>query len=186
MLNFFKDLQPSADAAANIRFKEEALFTRSVTITCIIFNLIELFCYVIIFVEMYNHHKRQVNLCFANKPKIANKKKRQNTITTVGHFASWAVEMLIFGAIGNVLAANQDNIPCFNWILLVVSLPSINYVIFPSVQAFASPDLREHIFDFEWCREISLCDSNDEVEQGQQIELQAIQNGNAHPIPSMK
>ena len=185
MFNFFKNLQPSAmsDAAASIRFQKESLFTRSVTATCILFNLIEFICYVIIFVEMYNHHKRHVNLCLANKPKTANKKKKQNTITTVGHFTSWAVEILIFGIIGNTLAANQDKFPCFNWIFLVVSMPSINYVIFPSVQALASPDLREHIFNFEWCREISICESNDEVEEGGQIELQVLHNGNAHPIP---
>ena len=185
MLSFFKNLQPTpmTDAEASMRFQETALFTRSVTVTCILFNLIEFICYVVIFVEMYFHHKKHVNLCLANKPRTANKKKRQNTITTVGHFASWATEILIFGAIGNTLAANQDKFPCFNWIFLVVSMPSINYVIFPCVQAFASPDLREHIFNFEWCREVSLCENSEEVEQGGQIELQVLNNGNAHPVP---
>ena len=185
ILNFFKELQPApmSDAAASIRFQEEALFTRYMILTCIIFNLVELICYVIIFVEMYIHHKRHVTLCLTNKPTTANKKMRQNTITTVGHFASWAVEMLVFGVIGNTLAANQDKFPCFNWIFLRVMLPSINYVIFPSVQAFASPDLRDHIFNLEWCREISVCEGSHEAEQGEQIELQPVQNGNAHPIP---
>ena len=176
LLSFFKDLHPSPETEQT-RFKAKGIFTKSTATICISTNLIEFMCYVIIFIEMFKHHKRHTSLCLANKPQFANMVKRKNTITTVGHFTSWAAELLVFGSFAQFLAANEDKLLCFNWIFIRVLYPSINYVIFPSVQAIASPDLRKHMFNFEWC----LCQYDSQAEE--QIELQTMQNGNAHPIP---
>ena len=176
LLSLFKDLHPAPETEQT-RFKAKGIFTKSTATICISINLIELICYVIIFIEMFKHHERHTSLCLANKPQFANKMKRQNTITTVGHFTSWAAELLVFVSFAQFLAANEDKLLCFNWIFIRILYPSINYVIFPSVQVIASPDLRKHMIHFEW----SLCQCDNQVEE--QIELQTMQNGNAHPIP---
>ena len=183
LLSFFKNLK-LPPRTEETHFKAQSHVTKSLIATMVVINMIEFIFYAIIFIEMYIHHKRHVNLCLENKPKIANKLKRKNTITTIGHFTSWAAELLIFGGLAKFISANEDKFPCLNWIFIMVSMQSINYVIFPSLQAFASPDLREHIMNFEWCGETSLCGSdNHQVEQGEEIELHTIPNGNAHPVP---
>ena len=67
-------------------------------------------------------------------------------------------------------------------------MPSINYVIFPTLQAATSEELRNHVFNLvNWkgmcspvCRKLGKNGNNvgDEVAQG--IELQTLKNGNAH------
>ena len=92
---FFRDLKPPPGGG----HLSSAVFTRVAFTTCLVFNVLEFLFYVIIFSDMYRHHKQHVRLCLSNKPKLASTRKRQNTITTVGHFASWVVEVLIFGVI---------------------------------------------------------------------------------------
>ena len=45
------------------------LTTAALTI-CLACNLVEFVCFVLIFLEMHEHHKRHVSLCLANKPAI--------------------------------------------------------------------------------------------------------------------
>ena len=40
-------------------------------------NAIEFVCFVVIFVELYKHHKRHVELCLANKPNTASTKEKR-------------------------------------------------------------------------------------------------------------
>ena len=44
---------------------------------CLILNAIEFVCFVVIFVELFKHHKRHVALCLANKPKSASSKEKR-------------------------------------------------------------------------------------------------------------
>ena len=175
---FFRDLKkPPAGGHLS-----SAIFTRVAFTSCLFFNVVEFIFYVIIFSDMYKHHKQHVKLCLSNKPKLANTKKRQNTITTVGHFASWVVEILIFGVIQYVLAVNKDTIPLSYWIFLRVLLPSINYVVFPFVQAMTSQDLRTHVFSLEYCKEIFVrvnckLKGNGEVAGAEEVGLHVMHNG---------
>ena len=47
---------------------------------CLVLNAIEFICFVVIFVELYKHHKRHVALCLANKPKSASTKEKRDVI----------------------------------------------------------------------------------------------------------
>ena len=175
---FFRDLRPPPNGGS----LSSAIFTRIAFTSCLFFNVMEFIFYVIIFSDMYKHHKQHVRLCLSNKPKLANTKKRQNTITTVGHFASWVVEVLIFGVIQYVLALNKDTIPLCYWIFLRVLIPSINYVVFPFVQAMTSQDLRNHVFSLEYCKEMCAhvnckLKSNGGAAGAEEVELQVMQNG---------
>ena len=44
---------------------------------CLTLNAIEFVCFVVIFVELYKHHKRHVQLCLANKPNTASSKEKR-------------------------------------------------------------------------------------------------------------
>ena len=74
------------------------------------------------------------------------------------------------------------------WILIYFQLlvPCINYVIFPTVQALTSEDLRDNAFNIAWFKDIFLCISDHLNENGnnvggeisQGIELHLLENGN--------
>ena len=105
----------------------------------------------------------------------------------MGHFVSWVVEIIIFGVLGHIIQANSLAIG--NWLFIVVFTPSINYVIFPAVQAITSQDLRNHVFNIQCFKDnclcvnckFKLCESNAAADEGpEQIELHVMQNGNAH------
>ena len=186
IMSFFKDLTPIGlkDPTARSNFLSAAIFVRIVTIFCIFFNVLELLLYIIIFLEMYRHHKNHVRLCLANKPKLAKMKKRRNAVSAVGNFVSWAVEMLIFGLLQYILLANQLHF--LGWIIFTVLMPSINFLIFPLVQILSSKDLRDHVFNVEFYTECccSCTNSSDAEQQGQgagpeNIELQVMNNGHA-------
>ena len=180
---FFRDLRPPPNGG----YLASAIFTRIAFTTCLLFNVVEFIFYVIIFLDMYKHHKQHVKLCLSNKPKLASSKKRQNTITTVGHFASWVAEILIFCVIQYVLAVNRDTIPLTYWIFLRVLLPSINYVVFPLVQAMTSQDLRSHVFSLDYFKEVyvhvnCMLKRNGEAAVAEEVELHALHNGHIHVI----
>ena len=190
ILTFLKELRPT-QPTVRIRFLSAAICIKVASGTCLIFNVLELFCYVIIFFEMYKHHKRHVRLCLSNKPKIANLQRRQNTITAVGHFASWVVEFLILGMFQNFLSANHGSVPFFCWIFLRFFMPSINYLVFPTVQSIASKDLRAHVFNLECCSsEGCFCvnciamygEQNVPAAAQENIQLHALQNGHAQHL----
>ena len=135
---------------------------------------------------MHKHHKRHTRLCLSNKPKLANQKKRQNSITTVGHFTSWVVEILIFGVFGHLIKTGKVTFPSGEWLFICVFLPSINYFVFPAVQAITSQDLRNHVFSVQCCKEsclrlscnVKLCVRKGDTFAGvEDIELNVIQNG---------
>ena len=187
ILSFFKDLEGPTPTVVTT-FLSAAIFIRVVTAFCILFNTLEFLCYGTIFLEMHRHHKRHTNLCLSNKPKLANMKKKQNTITAVGQFVSWVVEMVIFGLLQYILVSAKENIYHQTmWIFYSVLMPSINYLTFPLVQAIASKDLREHVFNVECCTQSCFCTSCITRGSGQNvqgaapgnIQLQVMQNGHA-------
>ena len=154
------------------------IFSVAAFAACMAFNLMEFMCFVVIFLEMHKHHKRHVSLCLSNKPKIARQKRRRNVITTAGHFASWLVEMVIFGVIQSRIMVHRERIgPLARWIF-VLFLPSINYTIFPLVQALTSEDLREHIFNHKlWYKPICLCMKYKTTEVHEEMEHEVVENG---------
>lgn len=165
--------------------QEELIFLKIFSITCIIFNVMEFICHVILFVEMRKHHKRHVQLCLQNKPKLAKLKKRRNTISAIGHFTSWFAEMLISGFLYYIIVGSGKAAE-FGQFYLWLFTPSINFVIFPAVQALTSDDLRGHVFRLDLLPELCFnihckfkTGSNDvEGEDAHDIELQS-NNGSA-------
>ena len=186
ILNTFRNHKPVPN-----EYLSTSISCRIGTSCCLIFNVIELICYVIIFVEMYKQHKRHVKLCLSNKPKLAQKKKRRNAVTAVGHFTSWTVEMFLFGFLQYIIVAHRTTSTFAAWACFIWGLfaPSINYVVFPSVQAMTSEDLRRHVFSVDRCKEVFSAfylkfkseESNADV-QPQGIELHVMVNGHAQII----
>ena len=128
--------------------QSEEYFDKIVIVICLVFNVIEFICFNVIFLEMYKHHKRHVAMCLSNRPNVARRKKKRNVITAVGHFASWLVEVIIFGIVGYVISAHKEKLGLTHWIFMVL-VPSVNYSIFPLVQTLTSQDLRNHVFSMK-------------------------------------
>ena len=128
--------------------KSEEYFDKIVILICLVFNVVEFICFIVIFIEMYKHHKRHVAMCLSNRPNLARRKKKRNVITAVGHFSSWMVEVIIFGIVGYVISAHKDKLGVTHWIFMVL-VPSVNYSIFPLVQTLTSQDLRNHVFSLK-------------------------------------
>ena len=117
---------------------------------------------------------------------------RRNVITALGHFASWVVEILVFGVLEYVIVAHRDAFGLAHYIFLEL-VPSINYVVFPAVQTLSSHDLRAHVFSTEWMtaaagKGASLCARACCASRGEAgaaaaavdaMELQGLPNGNA-------
>lgn len=160
ILTVFKDLKPNPPSV-RIQYLSGAVCLKIASLAFLIFNVLEFLCYMIIFFEMYRHHKRHVRLCLTNKPKLAKLKKSRNTVTAVGHFISWAAEILIFGLLQFTLSANQESLPLefefVTWIILRVFRHSINYSVFPMVQCITSKDLRAFVFNFDHISESCSC-----------------------------
>ena len=184
-LYFFKEAR-FIDSKVVSNFSRKAIFQQFSGMSCLIFNVTEFLCFLVIFVEMSKRHRRHVKLCLMNKPKLAKKKKRRNTVTAVGHFVSWSVEILLFG-VGNYLimaSKKTNNSTALHFIYFKFLVPSINYVIFPLVQAITSEELRDCLFNFDHCKETCLVvyhkfrkDTNG-IEDGgaSDIELQTLGN----------
>ena len=151
ILNTFRNHKPIPN-----RYLSTSIFCRASSSFCLLANVGEFICYVIIFVIMYKQHKRHVRLCLSQKPKLAQKKKRRNTVTAVGHFTSWTIEILIFGFLIYIGVAHKSTSAFSAWAcwLLGFFAASINYVIFPSVQAMTSEDLRDHVFSVDRCKDM--------------------------------
>ena len=167
---FFEDLRQPSSTIRKL-YKSTAIFTKLSCTACLLLNVVECIFYVIIFWEMYKHHKRHVKLCLLNKPKVAKKKRRQNTITTVGHFISWLAEVAIIGVLQYTAVKKETVGPNF-FIFFNVLLLSINYVVFPCIQAITSQELRAHVFNMKCCQE------DDGDASAEEIELQVVANGN--------
>ena len=164
-------------------YMKEATIFKIFATTYFIFNLLEFICHVILFVEVRKQHKIHVQLCLQNKTKLAKLKKRRNTISAVGHFTSWFAEILIFGLVHYIIRASGKAAELGEFYLRLF-MPSINFVIFPAIQALTSNDLRRHVFSLDFLRELCkniYCKfkmgSNDvQVGDAHDIELQALGN----------
>ena len=167
-------------------FSEEAVFHKIFATTCIIFNILEFACHVILLVETQKQHRKHVQLCLKNKPKLAKLKERRNTVSAIGHFTSWFAELLIFGLVNFIFRASGKAAE-FGEFYLRLLLPSINFVIFPAVQALSSHDLRGHVFSLDFLGEICYSiyckfkpeSNNAEGGDAHEIELQSLGNSNA-------
>ena len=164
-------------------YMKEATFFRICATIGFIFNLLEFICHVILFVEVRKQHKIHVQLCLQNKTKLAKLKKRRNTISAVGHFTSWFAEILIFGLVHYIIRASGKAAELGEFYLRLF-VPSINFVIFPAIQALTSNDLKRHVFSLNFLRELCFnidCNfktgsKNVEGGDAHDIELQALGN----------
>ena len=70
----------------------------------------------------------------------------------MGHFISWLTEILVFVTIQVIVVAMgqvQWSQIHWDWFFLML-WPSINYVVFPTVQVLTAKELRHHVFG--WMR----------------------------------
>ena len=82
---------------------------------------------------------------------------QKNVITGMGHFISWLTEILVFVTIQVIVVAmGQVKWSQIHWDWFFLMLwPSINYVVFPTVQVLTAKELRRHVFS--WMRPRSKC-----------------------------
>ena len=156
------------------KFVKAAFFNKIAFLACLLLNVIEFICYMILFYEKSKHQRRHSELCLSKKPEIAKRMRRENTITTAGHFLSWVVEILIFVVIQYVLCNREDTIYIFIFGQLI---QSFNYVVFPSVQALSSQELRGHVFCPKFLKDSCLCarrSNNQDNLEADVVELHSI------------
>ena len=65
------------------------------SMACLGSNLIEFSFFIVIISELYRLHRIRAN----HRPNSARRHAKKNVITGMGHFVSWVVEMLVFGAV---------------------------------------------------------------------------------------
>ena len=148
--------------------KLETYFDYLTPAACVTCNLIELVLFVIIVSELLRLHIRRVR----QMPDTAEKHARKNAITATGHFLSWVTEMIVYGVI-NVVVHFPDTLDDTAWIFFIL-FPSINYVVFPTIQSLTSPDMRHHVFRYDWFKKGRASEAI-----GMQGLPQGLPNGNA-------
>ena len=144
--------------------KLETYFDYLTPAACFICNLFEFVLFIIIIWELLRLHIRRVR----RRPEVAERHARKNTITAMGHFLSWVTEIILYGAI-NVVVYFPNTLDDTMWVFFML-LPSINYVVFPTIQSLTSPDLRSQVLRYD-------CFKVDSVSEA--IEMQGLPNGNA-------
>ena len=148
--------------------KLETYFDYLTPATCFACNVIELVLFIIIVSELLRLHIRRVR----QRPDAAERHARKNAITATGHFLSWVTEMILYGAI-NVVVHFPHTLDDIAWVFFML-FPSINYVVFPTIQSLTSPEMRRHVFscDFSKCK----CGGKGE-DQVQAALMQGLPNG---------
>ena len=157
------------------------------SITVVIFNLVEFIFHVIIIWELLRHQKTLQSMCNSStiNPTMARRRVRKNSITALGHFISWAIEIILLLFVQILVArqrVEQNSMSLASWMLMNL-IPSINYCILPMAQVSTSPVLRSHMLSSISCECVvsSCCDeATSEVEEG--IELAIIHNPNGPPL----
>ena len=96
-------------------------------------NAIEFSCYMTIFRERNNYHRKTLNTVFRNQPAIPKKRIRKNGITATGHFVTWLVEFGMFVSLVVVFEFFGKGMEVAIWTLFI---PSANFVLYPAVQLF--------------------------------------------------
>ena len=142
-----------AKLAKTMPHKDRGSFDKVVIILCVLLNVVEFICFTIILYELKKQRRNQAALCLSKAPKRARRRKRRNAITSVGHFISWLVEAIIFGLIGVALMEyGSGDCLSLTHLIVILLIPSINYVLIPLVQITTSNDLRANVFHYGWCK----------------------------------
>ena len=142
------------------------------SMACLASNLVEFLFFIIIISELYRLHQIRAN----DRPNLARRHAKKNVITAMGHFVSWVVEILVFGAITLIvysLDLQEDTLSQIAGIFFIL-IPSINYTIFPTIQVLTSQDLRLHVFGRLKCKCFRERQGGAGVEE---IELNVLGNG---------
>ena len=123
----------------------QAVFDHIITTFSLISNLFEFLFLLVILKELARLGRGAASLFSSSRRNLARKRIHKNVITGVGHFISWLTEISFFGILQVIVVANKDSMGLIPFIFFML-YPSINYVIFPTVQTLTSNDLRNHVF----------------------------------------
>ena len=145
----------------------EAIFDYIMITSCLIANIVEFFLFSIIIYELIKQYRIRVRL------NSRNTQGRKNTITGLGHFISWIVELFLFGISQYIIVEHKAVLGMTHWVIFML-LPSLNY-IFPTVQLLTSPDLRHYTFGFMCCTQCS-CKRDGDVDNaaGKSIQINEV------------
>ena len=164
--------------------KAQPGYTQFITsLIVVMFNLVEFIFFAIIIWELFKNQLtlRAVCISSSTNPTIARRRVRKNSITALGHFISWVIEIILLLFVQVIVArqrVDQNSFSLASWTLLML-VPSINYCILPMAQTSTSPELRSHVFSSISCECIvDFCAAD--VEEG--IELGIIYNPTDLPL----
>ena len=150
-------------------------------------NLFEFMFYTIIIWELFKNQLTVNAICISSttNPTMARRRVRKNSITALGHFISWLIEITLLLFVQGIVAQqkkDQNSISLASWTLLMLS-PSINYCILPMAQTLTSPELRFHVFSSVSCKcNVRPCGEEAAMQVEEGIELAIIYNPNAQAI----
>ena len=178
--SFFESLTPKMPAPS---------YSKKITALCVLTsNMIEFIFYVVILWELLKNNRTLSRICNSTttNSSILRERTRINSITALGHFLSWAIEVTLFFVVNGIIAQrreNSDTIGVASW-MMVMLIPSINFCIIPMTQILTSPELRSHVFSsitFECI--ICPCGNATAVEEGFELNVIYHPNNNNMPPP---
>ena len=102
----------------------------------------EFLFFLIIISELVRHNRSAAT---SSGRDVGRKRAHKNVVTGAGHFISWLIEFLLFFICHSIVTAQKDSLGSTHWIYFML-WPSINYVVFPTVQTLTSDNLRLHTF----------------------------------------
>ena len=160
----------------------DSIFDLILTTFALSSNLLEFLFFLVIIQELSKLNKGASSLFSSSRRNVARKRSRKNIITGVGHFVAWLVEMFIFMLVQSIVIANKDSLGLINWLFFML-LPSMNYVIFPTVQILTSDEMRQNVFGWMHfsCNRTCRGKSDQEVEQ---IEMTVLNTNNNNASPT--
>ena len=135
---FFADLNPDME-------EFQAVFDHLCTTFSLLANLLEFIFFCVIMRELVRLNRGAAALFSSSRRNVAMKRARKNAITGTGHFISWLIEFLLFGICQSIVTAAKDKLGLTQFIFFML-WPSINYVVFPTVQTLSSDELRTNAF----------------------------------------
>ena len=124
----------------------ESIFDHICALISLFANVAEFIFFLIIISELVRHKQSAASLLSSNRRNnVSRKRMHKNVVTGVGHFISWLIEFLLFFICHSIVTTQKDSLVLAHWIYFML-WPSINYVVFPTVQTLTSDNLRPHTF----------------------------------------
>ena len=123
----------------------ESIFDHICALISIFANIAEFFFFIIIISQLVRQTKGASSLLISSRRNVGRKRMHKNVVTGVGHFISWLIEFLLFVICHSIVTAQKDSLGFAHWMYFML-WPSVNYVVFPTVQTLTSDNLRGHAF----------------------------------------